>query len=458
MSSRLLGRLVHTVAPPGSSASHARAVASLTNTFARHTHAHSANPGRLPFHPSRGVAGWTSQVGGRAGFQSPFRSQPITTTAAMASTHSIPIPASDVKTTLLVITSKEHLAGAQLAKLTSTQEVLPLDKFNIHVGCSLEDFPEEVLNGGSKTADDNTTTTHPVALLWWFGDGKTMGDVLRKPVAKNIAWIHSASAGVEHLLKDTAITQSHVPLTNAKGAFSASLGEWAIFSFLWFNKKVHAMRISQSKNEWMRAPVGMLSGKTVTIVGYGDIGRAVAVRAKALGMHVTGMRRDPSKSSEDVNSRLITDCLELNPQELKRQVGNSDFVLVSLPHTKSTENLFSRDVFAAMKPTAVFVNVGRGATVDEEALIDTLKNKNIAGAALDVTKTEPLPKESELYRLENCLLSFHTADLTHDYFDLTLTVFKQHINAYLGEAVELSSSLDSLSAPMWNLVDKHAGY
>eukprot|EP00982_Pelagococcus_subviridis_P004077 29049-Pelagococcus_subviridis.AAC.7 len=116
-----------------------------------------------------------------------------------------------------------------------------------------------------------------------------------------VAWLHSGSAGVEHILAVPRVRDAVAPLTNARGAFSASLGEWALFASLWFAKKVHAMRASQAKGEWMRDTVGMLQGKTMSIVGYGDIGRACAVRAKAFGMKVVALRRDPSKARSTSN-------------------------------------------------------------------------------------------------------------------------------------------------------------
>jgi phosphoglycerate dehydrogenase-like enzyme len=116
-----------------------------------------------------------------------------------------------------------------------------------------------------------------------------------------VAWLHSGSAGVEHILAVPRVRDAVAPLTNARGAFSASLGEWALFASSWFAKKVHAMRASQAKGEWMRDTVGMLQGKTMSIVGYGDIGRACAVRAKAFGMKVVALRRDPSKARSTSN-------------------------------------------------------------------------------------------------------------------------------------------------------------
>ena len=368
----------------------------------------------------------------------------------------VPVPAEDATTTLLVITSPEHRGGAQLRRLADPAALAAWAggrRVDVHVGCSTADFDASIL--------DDAESPDPVALLWWFGDAKVMGEVLRRPVRKRVAWMHSGSAGVEHLLRDASVKQSgSVPLTNARGAFSASLGEWALFSFLWFNKNVARMRAAQEKGEWMRAPVGMLSGKSV-VVGYGDIGRAVATRSRAMGMRVVGLRRDPSKSESDVRGKLLDAVAPLTRDELRRRVAEADFVVLALPHTAETEGLFSREIiFHAMKPSAVLVNLGRGAVVDEEALIEALRAGKIAGAALDVTTQEPLPEGHPLYALENVLLSFHTADLTDDYFDLTLQVFVQHLRAYAGEPVAdpRENGLDALHAPAWNLVDKEKGY
>jgi phosphoglycerate dehydrogenase-like enzyme len=375
----------------------------------------------------------------------------------------IPVPGGDVTTTILVVTSPEHKDGARLRQLTGSPETsasasaLPRTRaFDVHVGCSLADFPEDILR-------EDDETKGPVVLVWWFGSTDVLGELLRKPVGRRVTWMHSGSAGVEHLLGNATIRNAaSIPLTNAKGAFSASLGEWAIFSFLWFNKRVHDMRMAHEKGEWMRQPVGVLSGKTVSVVGYGDIGRAVAVRAKALGMRVIGLRRDPSKSADDLRARVVDEMKGLSDTEaLAECARRSDFVVLALPHTKDTEGMFSKAIIAAMKPSAVVVNVGRGAVVDEDALIEALREKRIRGAALDVTAKEPLPPGHPLYGMsENVLLSFHAADFTDDYYDLTLQVFEQHLRAYAGEPVSRNgdAGLDALHAPAWNLVDKEKGY
>ena len=205
--------------------------------------------------------------------------------AARGITAQVPSPPEGVKTQLLVVTKDEHIGSNPLRRLLECEGAIPKGRFDVHVGTKLEDFPTEVLN--SAEGD-------PVALLWWFGDPNLLGEILRTECAKpRVVWVHSGAAGVEHILTQKEILQNAIPLTNAKGAFSASLGEWAIFGCMWFAKKVNAMRRSQAAGKWMRDTVGMLQGKTMSIVGYGDIGRACAVRAKALGMRVVALRRNP---------------------------------------------------------------------------------------------------------------------------------------------------------------------
>ena len=356
---------------------------------------------------------------------------------AASSSGSIPAPPSGSVTDLMVITSRDHADSALVRRLADPDGgVLPPGRFAVHVGCALDDFPSAVL-------DD--PDGRPAALLWWFGDAAVMDAVLRRPAASRVAWIHSGAAGVEHILKHPEIRSAPAPLTNAKGAFSASLGEWSIFAFMWFAKRVGAMRAAQAEGRWMRAPVGMLQGKTVTIVGYGDIGRAVAIRAKAMGMRVVAMRRDPSRNDGDPN---VDETLPLT--KLHDAMSAGDFVVLSLPHTPETEGMVDAAALAAMRLSGVLVNVGRGAVVDEDALVDALRREAILGAALDVTAVEPLPEGHPFYALKNCLMSFHCADLTEDYFELSAEVFARHARAYVDGATGTEGA--------WNVVDKRAGY
>ena len=247
-----------------------------------------------------------------------------------------PNPPHGVPTTLLVVTKPELLESAPLARITSgTDPRFPTARFDVRVATKLEDFPREITQ-----ARDGC----PVALLWWFGDPNVMGGVLRSPCAERVTWIHSGSAGVEHILNTQPEVRAHpAPMTNARGAFSASLGEWAIFASMWFAKKVNAMRKSQAAGRWMRDTVGMLKGKTMSIVGYGDIGRACAERAKAFGMRVVALRRDPNKFAPG-DARVVDEMLPLT--ELRRAMEEGDFVVLALPHTPQTEKMIDAGAVA----------------------------------------------------------------------------------------------------------------
>ena len=343
----------------------------------------------------------------------------------------IPVPPRGSVTTVFAVTKPELLTDPVVQALKASVEAASSNgrSFRLHLGCALEDFPSDALaDPGSGSGDD------PAALLWWFGDAKVLDRILLEPVGSRVAWIHSGSAGVEHILAGAPTVKTHpAPLTNARGAFSSSLGEWALFGMMWFAKKVARMRDAHREGRWMRESVGVLSGKTCAIVGYGDIGRAVAVRAKAFGMRVVALRRNPERYKE--GDEMVDEMAALG--EIRRVAAEGDFVVLALPHTSETEGMFSRDVIAAMKPNATLVNVGRGAVVDEEALIEALREGRIKGAALDVTATEPLPEGHPLYDLEEkALLSFHCADLTEDYYELSFATFEKHLEAYAGGRME----------------------
>lgn len=211
---------------------------------------------------------------------------------------------------------------------------------------------------------------------------------------------------------------------------------------MYFAKRVDAMRRAQAKSEWVRMTVGMVQGKRMTIVGYGDIGSHVARRAKALGMKVRAVRRFPEKTSPSDES--CDEVLAFN--RLNDAVKDADYVVVALPSTAETDKMINADVLGSMKKSAVVVNLGRGSTVDEDALVEALRNETIAGAALDVFAVEPLPKDHPFYSMENVLMSFHCADLTEDYHDLALDCFIQHAHEYVEKK------------PFTNVVNKDLGY
>jgi phosphoglycerate dehydrogenase-like enzyme len=262
----------------------------------------------------------------------------------------------------------------------------------------------------------------PDAIFVCSAGRKLVEPVLR--LAPAVRWIHSRSAGVEHLMFP-AVTESAVPLTNARGVFSASLGEFVMAAVLFFAKDFPRMRRSQAAGRWDPFDVDWAAGRTIGIVGYGDIGRAVAQRARAFGMRVLALRRNLDAARLDA---LVDEAIPL--ERSHELMAQSDYVVIAAPLTPTTRGLVGAPEIAAMKPTAVLINVGRGPIVNEVALVAALEQGRIRGAALDVFDTEPLPPEHPFYRLENVLLSPHCADNTPGWLEGAMRFFLENLERF----------------------------
>ncbi|HEX8408872.1 MAG TPA: D-2-hydroxyacid dehydrogenase [Thermoanaerobaculia bacterium] len=236
----------------------------------------------------------------------------------------------------------------------------------------------------------------------------------------NVRWIHTLAAGVESLPFDL-LRRSDAVITNSRGLYADALGEFAVAAMLWFAKDLRRLLRNQDARRWEPYDVERLEGRTAGIIGYGGIGHAVGRRATALGMRVLTTRRRR----------------ELGDPTIEEVIADSDYVVMSTPLTPSTWRLMSRERIGRMKPEAVFVNVGRGGTVDEEALVDALRNNRIRGAALDVFDAEPLPPQHPLWELDNVLISPHTADHTADAHLRAMSFFLENLRHFrAGESLE----------------------
>lgn len=256
---------------------------------------------------------------------------------------------------------------------------------------------------------------------------------------RRLRWVHSRWAGLDGLLFP-ALAESPVLLTNSRGVFSRTLAEFSIGAILHFAKDFARMRRQQVARRWEPFVVEEVHGRVLGILGYGDIGRAVAQRAKALGMRVVALRRNEAPSDP-----LVDETFAL--EDRLRVVARSDYLVLALPLTPETRGLIGAAEIAAMKPSAVLINVGRGPTVDEPALVAALQAGRIRGAALDVFAEEPLPARSPLWGLDNVLLSPHTADRTTTWLDQAMALFLENLRRFrAGE-------------PLRNVVeDKRRGY
>lgn len=258
--------------------------------------------------------------------------------------------------------------------------------------------------------------------------------------ASKLQWLHSLSAGVDHLMA-THLRQSTIPVTNAKGAYSQSLGEYCLAAMLFFAKDLRRMLNSQAAGKWDVFDVGMLEGRTLGILGYGDIGKAAATRAKAFGMKIIALRRRPDKSNGDG----IADEIWGMDRKLEL-MSTADYVLLAMPATPDTKGTVAEAELRAMKPEGVIINLGRGNAIDERALIRALQEKWIRGAALDVFEVEPLPEGHIFYKLDNILVSAHTADHTATWMEDSTRIFLENFRRY------------TAGEPLLNLVDKTVGY
>ncbi|HWI69520.1 MAG TPA: D-2-hydroxyacid dehydrogenase [Nitrospiraceae bacterium] len=291
---------------------------------------------------------------------------------------------------------------------------------------------------GDSGRDFADAAVHAEIVLNWSGSLGLLREVFL--MSPHVRWIHSRSAGLEQTLFPELI-ESEVILTNGSGVFSPSLGEFALAAILYFAKDFRRMIRNQVAGVWEPFDVTMVSGQTLGIVGYGSIGRAIAARARALEMKVLGLRRVLQTPTED---SLIDEVYE--SKQILEMLPRCDYVVVTLPLTEQTRGFIGDAEFAVLKKNAVVINVGRGPTVDEGAMIKALSQRRIRGAALDVFDQEPLPQGHPFYSLENVLLSPHCADHTFDWLDNAMRFFLEQLKRFRrGET-------------LLNIVDKTSGY
>jgi D-2-hydroxyacid dehydrogenase (NADP+) len=257
--------------------------------------------------------------------------------------------------------------------------------------------------------------------------------------AARLRWIQSLSAGIEHA--DPELYRG-VVVTNASGVAAPAMAEYVIAVMLMFAKDFPRMLRNQLARRWdRRLEAFELSGKTCGIVGMGAIGGEVARRAKALEMRVLGLRRSTAPRPTD----RYADAL-LTPTELPHLLAESDYVVLAAPLTPETRHLIGAAELRQMKRTAVLINVGRGALVDEAALVTALRQGIIRGAGLDVFEAEPLPPESPLWEMENVVVTPHFSAGGDRYAERAADLVCDNLRRYLA------------GEPLRNVVDLERGY
>lgn len=252
----------------------------------------------------------------------------------------------------------------------------------------------------------------------------------------SLRWIHSWGAGV-NTMPLGFLKEQNIILTNSSGVHGYPISETIFAMMLSLTRKIHIYMRNQLKVEWKfeSNPLEM-HGKTIGILGVGDIGLEVARLAKAFGMEVLGYRR----SGQPMPG--IDIMFEYGRQGLNELLNRSDYIVNTLPLTRETKNLIGRDQFESMKRTAFYINIGRGETTDTEALTQVLRENRIAGAGLDVFEQEPLPIENPLWELENVILTPHTSGMTEHYTKRVMDVFIPDFQDYLGGKVPGINRID----------------
>ncbi|MFE6826105.1 D-2-hydroxyacid dehydrogenase [Streptomyces sp. NPDC057690] len=262
-------------------------------------------------------------------------------------------------------------------------------------------------------------TSHAVRAAW-PGEGPRPG------------WVHTASAGVDHLLCPE-LAASDTVVTNARGIFDEPIAEYVAALVLAMAKDLPRSWELQQRGEWRHREGGRVSGTRAVVVGSGPIGRAIARTLKALGMTTAVVGRVPRTGIH-------------GPQDLDRLLARADWVIAAAPLTEQTRGMFDTRRFGVMQPSARFVNVGRGPLVVEDALVRALERRWIAGAALDVLTTEPLPADSPLWHVPGLLISPHMSGDTVGWRD--------ELGAQFVELFERWAA----GRPLRNVVDKQRGY
>ncbi len=261
--------------------------------------------------------------------------------------------------------------------------------------------------------------------------------------AESLRWLACASSGVEQYLGEYLYANPGVILTNSAGAYGITISEHIVMTLLMLLRRMPEYNAVTAAHQWESlGRIRSIYGSVITVIGTGDIGTAFAQRAKALGAaHIRGVHR---------SNRVLPRCFDESyaVEDLDFALAGADAVIMCVPGTKETENLMTRERLGLLKKTSVLINVGRGSSLDQDALMDALNSGKIAGAALDVTTPEPLPADHPLWNTKNLILTPHvsgnmTLDIT---CDLDVNLFFDNLTRYCRKQ------------PMKHIVERSVGY
>lgn len=278
--------------------------------------------------------------------------------------------------------------------------------------------------------------------------------------APNLKWVQFSSGGVDIFMDHPLIQNREIIATTMSGAITGQIAEYVLMAMLAFGQKLFKLRRYQRERKypereekWIDFMPIDLRGSTVGIVGYGSIGRQVARYAHTFGARILAVKKDVMHPEDKGYTREGMgdphgDFFDrLYPIEaLNSLLAESDFVVLSLPLTDSTHHLIDARAISAMKESAYLINVGRGGLIDQRALVEALKAKKIAGAALDVFEEEPLPADSPLWEMENVIISPHISGLSRHLDNDLISLFIENLNRFMA------------GLPLYNRIGPGRGY
>lgn len=241
--------------------------------------------------------------------------------------------------------------------------------------------------------------------------------------SKNLKWIHGLSAGVEGVTQSPVAKISGLRVTNSKGIHGIPISEHVMAFLLYHMRGLSRIKANQANGNWNRFVPEELYGKTITILGMGSIAGAIAQRAKAFSMKVIGVKRTVVD---------LPNVDEVLPESrMDEAIAQADVLVMLLPATSETQNIMNARRFALMKDGAYFINVGRGSTVDTNALYSALENGRLSGAALDALDPEPLPSNNPLWKMDHVIISPHMSAESPRYMERAFQVFADNVPAFL---------------------------
>jgi len=262
-------------------------------------------------------------------------------------------------------------------------------------------------------------------------------------LATGLRWVQTTSTGVGQAVARLGLDRSDVIVTTARGVHAGPLAEFVFMALLSHFRGLRHLQAEQRAHRWQVMCGTEVAGRTIVIIGAGDLARGVARVGRALGMRIVAVARDAAKKRPDGVFDVVVPVAELHAA-----LALADAVVVTVPHTPGTVRMIDGDAFAAMRSGCALVNIGRGVVVDEAAMIESLRSGRLGYAALDVVESEPLAADSPLWDFPNVLISPHSASTVTTENGKIVDIFCENLRCYLDGRADL----------MRNVLDKQLMY